>query len=188
MLYFVPLLVSGFHDSSWFLSPFVDCVGSFEEEVAGKVKLSFLPSSVHLFFFFPFLYTWCYNLSSGFWSSCQVLLSLDGFQIGVFVREWGLEPPILPSCWHCSYTQSILFNSHKILWCSIIIFLRWVNKCSRGRNGICSWVFRLQILFSFDGAVKFTYWILSLTLLALSTVFSFFLYQQFLYLRNMFLQ
>ena len=111
---------------------------------------------------FSFLYSWCYNLSSGFWSSWQVLLSLDGFQTGVSVREWGLEPPILPSCWHCSYTQSILFNSHKILWCSIIIFLRWVSKCSSGRNSICSWVFRIQILFSFDGTVKLTYWIFSL--------------------------
>lgn len=51
MLYFVPLVVSGFHDSSPSLSPFVDCVGS-SEEVAGKVKLSFLRSSVHLFFHF----------------------------------------------------------------------------------------------------------------------------------------
>lgn len=112
--------------------------------------------------FCSFLYTRCYNLSSGFWSSWQVLLSLEGFQIGVSVREWGLEPPVLPSCWHCSYTQSILFNSLKILWCSIIIFLKWVNKCSSGRNSICSGAFRLQILFSFDGTAKLTYWILSL--------------------------
>lgn len=107
--------------------PHVECISpcyilqACRRSNVGSVKLSFLPSSMHFFYFCATLR--CYIISDlDSLASVKVFSCMDDYSDWCFVRGLVLETPILPSCWwHSVSVCSPFWNFHLFpySWCSL---------------------------------------------------------------------